>query len=164
MTPTSEATAAAPVLPEVRKRSLRLLVNEIDDLLKPLGYVREKTGRGDVWIRRTLATQTYVHIQKSKHGDGCFINIGHEPGAYKGEVPSFRNGTSQRLGRLLDDVADANRLDMLKYDLLDGASPLRREVVDLIRDRAVPYLAKFHTSLDRLLTRLLKPLIEGKRG
>jgi hypothetical protein len=164
MTPVSEAPAAVPVLPEVRKRSLRLLVNEIDDLLKPLGYVREKMGRGDVWIRRTLATQTYVHIQKSKHGDGCFINIGHEPGPYKGEVPSFRNGTSQRLGQLLDDVADANRLDMLKYDLLDGASPLRREVFDLIRDRAVPYLAKFHTGLDRLLTRLLKPLIEGKRG
>ncbi|MBP2159992.1 MULTISPECIES: hypothetical protein [Asticcacaulis] len=164
MTSTSEEAAAALVLPEVRKRSLRLLVNEIDDVLKPLDYVREKAGRGDVWIRRTLAAQTYVHIQKSMYGTACFINIGHEPGNYTGVMPSFRDGTSQRLSQLLDDVAEANRLDMLPYEALDGASPLRRDIVDLVRDRAVPYLAKFHSGPDRFLTRLLKPLIEGKRG
>lgn len=164
MTPISENPAGALVSPEVRKRSLRLLINEIDDILKPLGYERENSGQGTVWIRRTLATQTYVHIQKSKYGDACFINIGHEPGSYKEDVPSFRNGTTQRVGQLLGDIAHANRLDMLSYKDLDGASPLRREIVDLIRDKAEPYLAKYHSGLDRFLTRLLKPLIEGKRG
>ncbi len=133
-------------LPAVRKRAIRHFVKEIDATLAPHGYVRDNAG---LWLRKGLFTRTYVQLQKSKYGDACFVNLGWK---YNWEKDDAVTGDRQwRIGQLLDDTARANRLDQLPYTELDGEiSPLRAEIIGLIRDIGVAHLRRFHSFLDRI--------------
>jgi hypothetical protein len=134
-------------LPAVRKSAVKLFARDIDAVLKPHGYKRD---RASLWVRKGLFTQTYLELQKSKYGDACFVNIGWKYNWDKGDGSYFDGDRQWRISQLLDDIPRANRLDQLFYTELDGEeSPLRAEVVDLIRDLGVPHLKKFHSILDR---------------
>ncbi len=133
-------------LPSVRKSAVKLFTHDIDAVLKPHGYVRQGAS---LWVRKGMFTQTYVELQKSKYGDACFINVGWK---YNWDKEGrFYGGDRQwRIGQLLNDIPRANRLNQLSYIELDGEdSPLRAEVIGLIRDLGVPHLKKFHSLLDR---------------
>ncbi|APO71098.1 hypothetical protein IE4872_PD00568 (plasmid) [Rhizobium gallicum] len=121
--------------PTTRKRALKLLTKEVDDIFLPLGFVR----KGVRWHRTGWFATTFVEIQKSRYGNACFINFGRDARDADWRAPSYRNNTHWRIASLAQRDA-ACRLDQLPYAELDGASELRLEVVFLLRNGAAPFL------------------------
>jgi hypothetical protein len=121
--------------PTTRKRALKLLTKEVDDIFLPLGFVR----KGVRWHRTGWFATTFVEIQKSRYGNACFINFGRDGRDADWRAPSYRNNTHWRIASLAHRDA-ACRLDQLPYAELDGASELRLELVLLLRNGAAPFL------------------------
>lgn len=121
-----------------RERALARLGEMLDAALLPQGF-RRKGGR---WSRTSFFATTFVEIQKSRYGTGCYVNLGRERANRDWSKPSYRPGSVWRLGRLSGTVAEANRLDELRYLELDADPALLVSVAALLTERAIPFLKR----------------------
>jgi hypothetical protein len=121
-----------------RERAVARLGEVIDAALQPQGF-RRKSGR---WSRTSFFATTFVEIQKSRYGTGCYINLGRERANRDWRQPSYRPGSFWRLGQLAGTVAEANRLDELRYLELDADPALLEAVGALLAERAIPFLKR----------------------
>ncbi len=128
----------------VRKRAKARLADALDGVLAPAGYVHQKTG--SLWIQQGLLAKTYVEIQSSTSGFECFINLGREdPSSEK--IPSYANGTFWRLAKVAPEasaVRNYDHGDSLSYVALSQDPALAPAVAVLVRDKALPFLQRFH--------------------
>lgn len=121
-----------------RERALARLGGVLDAALLPEGF-RRKGGR---WSRTTFFATTFVEIQKSRYGTGCYVNLGRERADRDWRQPSYRPGSFWRLGQLSGSVVEANRLDELRYLELDADPALLETVAALLTERAIPFLRR----------------------
>ena len=121
-----------------REQALARLGEMLDAALLPQGF-RRKGGR---WSRTSLFATTFVEIQKSRYGTGCYVNLGRDRADRDWRQPSYRPGSFWRLGQLSGSVAEANRLDELRYLELDADPALLEAVAALLTARAIPFLKR----------------------
>ncbi|MEM5501965.1 DUF4304 domain-containing protein [Ahrensia kielensis] len=126
-----------------RARALKKLHAVIDSVLLPAGYIGDK----DHWTRNNIFARTSIAIQKSKYGNGCFINVS-AANRYPLRAIAYPLGPSVGVHRIADFVDAQKRLkafDLHDYNELENNSVLLDTITSVLRDRALPWLNYCHT-------------------
>lgn len=127
-----------PALPQKRKLAQRLFAAAIEPVAAAHGHAKRAAGE---WVRQSAWCWSRVWLQKSQTGFACYLNIDYASllAGIKGPL------RSARIGAFAATVADHNRLDALHYVELGETSPLRDEVIELVKTRAMPWLDRCHS-------------------
>lgn len=127
-----------PELPQKRKLAQRLFAAAIAPVAAAHGHAK---GRAGEWVRQSALCWSRVWIQKSRSGFACYLNI-----EYASQLAGLRGPVRlARIGSFAPATADHNRLDALHYVDLGETSPLRDEIIGLLRTRAMPWLDRCHS-------------------
>ncbi len=130
-----------PDLAQKRKAAVTLLDAAIDQVATAHAHAHARQGGG--WERQSSWCWSRVHLQKSRAGFACYINID-----YAAQLAGQRGALrSTRIGAFAASVEDHNRLDSLYYVDLGPVSTLRDEVIGLLQRRAMPWLDRCHSLL-----------------
>jgi hypothetical protein len=128
-------------LKATRQEALETLASGLDAVLVPAGFARRP--KALLWIRNSLLARTYVEVQRSQSGLGCYINLGRER-PFEKAIPTYRNNTAWRLGLVAGGktLPKWRHRDAISYVDLTEDPAFGADLVLLVRDYGLPYLRR----------------------
>jgi hypothetical protein len=111
----------------------RVMTNEIEAILGPLGYVRA----GDTWRRNSALATSALQLQSSTYGFGLFIN------AFAGPRHRSQFLPPHRLAKFCPELG-LRAPDELGYLRLHDDPAFRAGILTVVRARMVPWMQARH--------------------